>query len=161
MLRTTLFTTLLISAGSLWALLPAQEEGLSKWQREYYDLDLSFAARVLMDNGDLIELSDFHVGRGLNRHRILTGNKSLYIGLRSVQRMVRTGSAPDRVTFVFDEESRLDTVWCNYQYQKLYGTLPDGGAWEGTIDQVREVEVFQAGGGGQETREDEPGGGRE
>jgi hypothetical protein len=132
----------------LWALsmTPAagQEENLSDWERDYYDLDLHFRARVTLNDGSVLELTDFHSGLGLQRHMILVGDgQMLNIALRSVKRIVRHGARPDFVELHFEEGVKMTVIWQDYQRRTLSGTLPDGERWEAKIGEVRLVEITQ------------------
>jgi len=118
------------------------QEGLTPWERDYYDLDLKFSARVTLESGEVVELTQFRVGRGLQRHKVLTGNKNLNIALKAVKRIVRSRSHDDWVVLHFDDGVTMNIVWPDYRRRKIYGKLPDGGRWEATIDRVREIEVI-------------------
>jgi hypothetical protein len=126
--------------------LPLQQEQdkkLTAWERDYYDLDLHFRARVTLNDGRVLELTDFHTGLGLQRHMILVGeNQMLNIALRSVQHIERRGDRPDFVELHFAEGVKMTVVWDDYRRRVLSGTLPDGKRWTAGIDEVRSVEVF-------------------
>ena len=105
------FAFLLLSA-VLFAVFAADQDELSEEEREYYDLNLRFAARVILNNGTRIELTDFHLGHGRHRHWLLTaGRTSLYIPLRTITRIERIRDFADRANLFLVNESKMGIVW--------------------------------------------------
>lgn len=121
-----------------------QEEKLTRWERDYYDLDLRFRARIKLNDGRVLEVTEFHSGLGLQRHMILLGgDQMLNIALRSVDRIVRHEGRKDYVTLYFNDDVTMNVVWDDYQRRKISGKLPDGTSWAARIDEVKQIEVFR------------------
>jgi len=60
-----------------------------------------FAAKVLLDDGTLIQLTDFHLGSGYYRHRLSTGRQPLLLPLETIERIERLGDSADAIRVVF------------------------------------------------------------
>ncbi|HUX08271.1 MAG TPA: hypothetical protein VMX35_13265 [Acidobacteriota bacterium] len=126
-----------------------QEEKLTRWERDYYDLDLRFRARIELNDGRVLEVTEFHSGLGLQRHMILLGgDQVLNIALRAVERIVRHEGRKDYVTLYFNDDVTMNVVWDDYQRRKISGKLPDGTRWAARIDEVKQIEVFREENGG-------------
>ena len=122
-----------------------EEREYTEFERERFELDLKFEATVLLDDGTKFKLTDFHIGTGLYRHKVETGDSQhgLLMPISNIKRIVRSGNTIDWVDFVFLNDSEMHARWSHYKLQKIYGITEDGAAWEGTIDQVREIVIWQ------------------
>lgn len=135
--------TLLCSLNPAASAGAQQEKELTPWERDYYDLDLSFRARITLNNGQVLELTEFHSGLGLQRHMILVGgDQMLNVALRSITRIVRHEGRDDFVTLYFSYNVTMNIVWDDYKRRRISGMLPDGKRWAAEIDEVKEIEVF-------------------
>ena len=130
-----------------------QQESYTPFERDYYDLDYAFGARVTMADGSVVELTAFQTGRGLQKHMILSASESpLNIALKAVKRIDETGEE-GWVTLHFEDDVEMRIKWAGAESRKMYGILPDGGKWEALISEVRSVEVFIIDGGKGEAAE--------
>ncbi len=102
-----------------------------------------FAAKVLLDDGTLIQLTDFHLGSGYYRHRLSTGRQPLLLPLETIERIERLGDSADAIRVVFSNGTAMTTVWRHPGAQRPHGTLPDGSPWEDTISSVREILILR------------------
>ena len=138
-----LLPLLVCASCSLVSLSSAQEQ-LTPEDREYYDLHLSFAAKVRLNDGKTIELTDFHIGSGRFRHMLLTGgNQSVNVPLRAIARITRIGGSNDRIVMNFVGGPEMTTSWADPEYRLIYGMLPGGERWRGAISGVRQIEIWQ------------------
>ena len=108
--------------------------------------DQAFDAKVLLDDGTLIRLTDFHLGTGYYRHRLSTGRQPLLLPLETVERIERLGDSADAIRVVFTNGTAMTTVWRHPGAQRPHGTLPDGSPWEGTIGSLREIVILRPAG---------------
>lgn len=138
---TAIFVLILAS----WVMSQEKEREYTEYERERFELDLKFEAVVLMDDGEKFSLTGFHIGEGLLRHKLETGDEQsgLLLPMSNIKRIVRSRDTKDWVTVVFKGGVEMSTRWKDYQVQKLFGTLDDGSQWSGLISQVREVEIRQ------------------
>ena len=124
-----------------------QEREYTKFERERFDLDLKFEATVILVDGTKFDVSDFHIGIGLYRHKIDTGGGSVSSGLllplSNVKRIYKNRPKDNWANIVFLNDSEMHTQWGGAENQKLYGKKKDGSRWEATIHQIREVHVRQ------------------
>lgn len=119
-----------------------QQEKYSDFERDYYDLDYVFGARVTMADGSVVELTNFRTGRGLQKHMILSASEGLLnIALKAVRRIDNIGEE-GWATIHFEDDVEMRIKWSGAESRMLRGTLPDGGAWDALIGEVRTVEVY-------------------
>lgn len=119
------------------------QEEFSPEEIEEYELYYRFAATLYYDGGRVIKLADFHIGKDKFRHMFYCGiNKGFMVPLSNIKRIERVRGGPDnRYTAVFLTDVEMLTTWDEADKRMLYGTLPDGKAWEGTIEGLRLVKI--------------------